>query len=59
VEVDVEVQASRRLDSGGQQEFISLCRIAVIVICNNILFLSNLLECKRPITITGVNVYVI
>jgi hypothetical protein len=42
VEMEVEVYASGRLESGGQREYISLCRIVMIVISNNTVFLSNL-----------------
>jgi hypothetical protein len=58
VEVDIEVWSNGRLKSSGQHEFIFLCRIAVIVISKNMLFLSDLLERKRRITITRVNVYI-
>jgi len=39
VQVDVEVLASSGLECSGQHECISLCRIVMIVICNNIVFL--------------------
>jgi hypothetical protein len=52
VEVDVEVLASGKLECSGQHEYISQCRIVMVVICNNIVFLSNLYECRRCITIT-------
>ena len=52
MEVDVEVLATGRLECGGQHEYISLCRIVMVVICNNIVFLSNLYECRRCINIT-------
>ena len=52
MEVDVEVLASGRFECSGQCEYISRCRIVMIVICNNILFLSNLCEHRRCITVT-------
>jgi len=52
VEVDVEVLASGKLECSGQHEYISRCRIVMIVICNNIVFLSNLYGHTRFITIT-------
>jgi hypothetical protein len=42
VEVDVEVLGNGRLESSGQCKYISLCSIVMIVICNNIVYLSNL-----------------
>jgi len=52
VEVDFEVLASGRLECSGQHEYISRCRIVMIVICNNTVFLSHFYECRRCITIT-------
>jgi hypothetical protein len=42
VGVAVEVLASARLESSGQRENISLCRIVMTVTFKNIAFLSNL-----------------